>query len=299
MAALAQATSLRARPPVPDVYVLGHRVRLQAPLCLHRRKQRIGNVLPDDAARAANNAGARLDVRARDYTAVVNHVILSTSCEIKVDIVVIILVRIFELALHVGFVLYNPMKRIRGTNVNKAIASAVVLRVRADHVLLTRVHFPCLRRQRRAASMNYIRRVLLRLVRFDVIDIILHVVIILTPSRRLNSSMMTRVTVRVLVREVEVRSILRRPVVCCRASLPIPLIEQLGRQDALVVAEDLPRRLLVLVGGAGRAATPLLSAVARVLLPDVLRVLRAQVVEPVVLDGLAGRDALVRVHLEH
>ena len=47
--------------------------------------------------------------------------------------------------------------------------------------------------------MNDVRRVLLRLVRFDIIDVVLHVIVVLAAAGWFNSCVVARVTVRVLV----------------------------------------------------------------------------------------------------
>lgn len=66
------------------------------------------------------------------------------------------------------------------------------------------------------------------LLRFDVVHVVLlHMVVVLTPPRRLNACMMAGMTVRIFVRKVEVAAILRRSVVR-RSRLTVPLIKEFG-----------------------------------------------------------------------
>ena len=62
------------------------------------------------------------------------------------------------------------------------------------------------------------------LLRFDVIHIaLLHMIVVFTPPGWLNASMMASMTIRILIRQVEVSAVLRGAVVC-RACLTVPLI---------------------------------------------------------------------------
>lgn len=73
--------------------------------------------------------------------------------------------------------------------------------------------------------------------------------------------------------------------------MSIPLIKQLRRKDTIIVSQNLITGFLIL---AARLRTLTLFVIA-----DVLRVLRPQVIEPIVLDCLPSRDTLVRIHLQH
>ena len=92
MAALAEATTLRTRSSVPNVDVLGNSIGLQAALGLHRGKQGVRHIFTDNTASATDNTRTCLDVRACDDTTVIVYMILSTSSEVQVDVVVVILV---------------------------------------------------------------------------------------------------------------------------------------------------------------------------------------------------------------
>jgi hypothetical protein len=121
-------------------------------------------------------------------------------------------------------------------------------------------------------------------------NVVLHMIIIFTSTRWFDPCMVACMAVRILVREVEVGTILRGPIVSGWSCLSVSLVEQLRREYSLVSTEDLTTRFLILIGN---------SSTSRMLITNILRVLRPQVIEPVVLNGLPSSYSLIRIHLEH